>query len=58
VALVIRRKEGESFLVGDSMITIARVEGKRISIAIAAPEGVKVLRSELAKKEATTEAAQ
>lgn len=58
MALVIRRKEGESFLVGDSMITIARVEGKRISIAIAAPEGVKVLRSELALKIATKEAAQ
>ena len=46
--LIITRKQGESFMLGDDIeIIIAEVNGDRARIAINAPKEVKVLRKEL-----------
>ena len=46
--LIITRKQGESFMLGDDIeIIIAEVNGDRARIAINAPRDVKVLRKEL-----------
>ncbi len=47
--LVLRRKTGESFLIGsDIKVTIMATKDKEVQIAIEAPKEVPVLRSELA----------
>lgn len=47
--LVLRRKTGESFLIGsDIKVTIMATKDKEVQIAIEAPKEVSVLRSELA----------
>jgi len=46
--LSLTRKEGQSLHVGDDVvITIERVEGKKVKVSIKAPCSVKILRSEL-----------
>ena len=46
--LSLTRKEGQSLHVGeDVVITIERVEGKKVKVSIQAPSSIKVLRSEL-----------
>jgi len=47
MALVLKRKQGESFLVGDTEIVILTIEGGKCKIAVSAPSDVKVLREEL-----------
>jgi carbon storage regulator len=47
--LVLTRKTRESILIGhDIRVTIDRIDGQRVRIGIEAPEGVKILREELA----------
>ena len=47
--LVLTRKIGESIMIGDRIeIRIQRVAGKRVTIAIDAPDEVKILRGEIA----------
>lgn len=46
--LILTRKQGEAFLIGDNIeISIAEINGDKIRIAIDAPREVKVLRKEL-----------
>ncbi|WP_350339240.1 carbon storage regulator [Zhongshania sp. BJYM1] len=46
--LSLTRREGQSLHVGDDVvITIERVEGKKVKVSIEAPCSVKILRSEL-----------
>jgi carbon storage regulator len=48
--LVLSRKEGECIDVGDSIkILVTRIEYDKVHIGIEAPNGVKILRSELKK---------
>ena len=47
--LVLSRKPGEEILIGDNVtLVVQRVSGSRVTVGIAAPEGVRVLRSEIA----------
>ena len=47
--LILRRKTGESFLIGDDVkVTIIATKDKEVQIAIDAPKEVPVLRCELA----------
>lgn len=47
--LILRRKMGESFLIGDDVrVTIIATKDKEVQIAIDAPKEVSVLRCELA----------
>lgn len=46
--LVITRKKGESFLIGDEIeITVLEQQGDKVKIGIAAPRALPVLRKEL-----------
>ncbi len=58
--LILRRKAGESFLVGsDIKVTVIATKDKEVQIAIDAPKEVPVLRAELAyAMKANQEAAQ
>jgi len=50
--LVLARKPGETIYIGkDIEITVMRVSGNNVKLAIKAPDGVKILRAELRKKE-------
>lgn len=47
--LILRRKAGESFLIGDDVkVTVIATKEKEVQIAIDAPKEVAVLRTELA----------
>lgn len=47
--LILRRKAGESFLIGENVkVTIIATKDKEVQIAIDAPKEVSVLRTELA----------
>jgi len=47
--LILRRKAGESFLIGnDIKVTVIATKDKEVQIAIDAPKDVHVLRTELA----------
>lgn len=49
--LVLTRKTQEKIQIGDSItITILRVKGQAVRIGIEAPEGVRILRGELAAR--------
>ena len=58
--LILQRKEGESLHIGDDVeITVLAVEAGRVRLAIQAPRGVTILRSELKiAAEANREAAE
>ena len=46
--LLLSRRETESIVIGDDIIvTIERINGKRVSVSITAPDEVKILRAEL-----------
>jgi carbon storage regulator len=46
--LILTRKQGESFLLGDNIeISISEISGDKVRIAIDAPRDIKVLRKEL-----------
>lgn len=49
--LVLSRKLGESILVGDITITVVLLSSGKVSLGIAAPPAVKILRTELQQKE-------
>ncbi|MGV3024290.1 carbon storage regulator CsrA [Clostridium thermobutyricum] len=49
--LVIRRKEGESFIIGDDIeIKIVALENGTVQIGIDAPKEIEILRKELYKE--------
>jgi len=46
--LVLSRKEGEKILIGEGVVlTINRIAGNRVAIAIQAPQDIRVVRGEL-----------
>ena len=50
--LVLSRKEQETNVIeGNIVITVVRIAGDKIRLGIEAPSNVKILRSELIKKE-------
>lgn len=56
--VVLSRKETESIYIGhDTVLTVRRIAGNRVTIAVDAPREVKVLRGELIKQEPETDAA-
>jgi carbon storage regulator len=49
--LVLKRKQGQAIDVGDDVrITLTEVRGAHVKIAISAPKGVRVKRSEVARQ--------
>ncbi|MPM78962.1 Translational regulator CsrA [bioreactor metagenome] len=46
--LVLSRKEGESFFIGDEIeVFVLDVQGDRIKVGIKAPDSIKIIRKEL-----------
>jgi carbon storage regulator len=45
--LVMRRRAGESFLIGDVEIQVLEVGGSRVKLGIRAPESMAIVRREL-----------
>ena len=46
--LVLTRKESEQIRIGDDVVvTVSRVEGHRVTLAIDAPRSIRILRAEL-----------
>lgn len=46
--LVLSRKETEQILVGkDIVVTVSQIRGNRVRLGIEAPQGVRILRTEL-----------
>lgn len=53
--LVLSRKEDESIRIGaDVVVTIRKIEGNQVRVAIDAPRAVKVLRSELVERQGSS----
>lgn len=51
--LILQRKPGEEFLIGDNVtVSVVSVEGNRVRLAISAPREVTILRKELVDAEA------
>ena len=51
--IVFRRKKREQIVIdGNIIITIMHIRGTRVSLGIQAPEGVRILRTELTPHEA------
>lgn len=51
--LVLTRKVGESITFGDVTVTVIRLTGKQVRLAIDMPDHVRVLRGELSEREIT-----
>lgn len=50
--LILSRKESESIQIGtDITITVTRIAGNKIRLGVEAPEGTRILRSELIPEE-------
>ncbi len=50
--LVLTRRIGETVVLDDTIrVRVVRVSGKRVTLAIEAPDDVKILRGELADRE-------
>ncbi|MPM27919.1 Translational regulator CsrA [bioreactor metagenome] len=50
--LVISRKAGESFIIGDNIeVTVFETSGDKVKLGISAPRDIKVIRSELRETE-------
>lgn len=46
--LVLTRKQGETIKIGDAVtITVSRIRGNAVKIAIDAPQAIRVVRSEV-----------
>jgi carbon storage regulator len=57
--LVLSRKVGEKLVIdGNITVEVVKVQGNRITLGIAAPSDVKVLRGELAKPKANVQTAE
>lgn len=49
--LVLSRRVGERVVIGDGItVTVTRVAGQRVMLGIEAPDGVRILRGELARR--------
>ena len=47
--LVLSRKEGETLVIGDSVVQVVRAGKGRVRLAIAAPRGTPIMRGELTR---------
>lgn len=45
--LILKRKPGEAFSIGDSIVRVLSIDGLQVKIGIEAPSHVKILRTEL-----------
>ncbi len=46
--LVLTRKVGEELVIGDTIrITVTRISGNRVTLGVAAPDDVRIVRGEL-----------
>lgn len=53
--LVLSRKKGEQIVIGDNVVVeVTEIKGSRVKLAIHAPKTVRLLRSELERKDDTT----
>ena len=50
MALIISRKETETIVIGQAVVTIDKVSGNRVSVRIAAPPEVHIRRGELPER--------
>lgn len=51
--LVLSRKEGEKLVIGDNItLVVSKIAGNRVTLGIEAPADVKIMRGELAVKDA------
>ena len=50
--LVISRKQKEVVVIGQAVVTIDKISGNRVSVRIAAPPEVKIVRGELTERKA------
>jgi carbon storage regulator CsrA len=48
--LVLTRKTGETIKIGDAVLTVTKVKGQAVRVAIEAPREVRILRGELEVK--------
>jgi carbon storage regulator len=49
--LILSRKETEQIVIGDDIIvTIERINGKRVSVSVRAPDEVNIVRGELVEE--------
>ena len=54
--LILSRKVGEKLVIdGNITVQIVKIQGNRITLGIAAPADVKILRGELTQKQSKTE---
>ncbi len=54
--LVLSRKVGDKLVIGGNItVEIVKIQGNRITLGIAAPADVKILRGELTQKQSKTE---
>lgn len=50
--LVLTRREGETLLIGDDIrVSVVRIHGAQVQLAIRAPREVIILREEIAERE-------
>lgn len=49
--LVLKRKDGQGFYVGDAFIKIIEIGKNSVRVVITAPDDIKILREELRKAE-------
>lgn len=53
--IVFRRKKRDQIVInGNIIVTVMNIRGSRVSLGIEAPEGVRILRTELEVHKATT----
>lgn len=52
--LVLSRRRGEKIHIGDAVLTVIAVQGKRVRIGIEAPDHVHILRDEVPRYEPTS----
>jgi carbon storage regulator CsrA len=50
--LILSRKQGQSIRIGDATVTVSKVKGNRVTIAVQAPKETRIVRGELERKAA------
>jgi len=53
--LCLSRKAGEAIRIGDAVVTIEKIRGKQVKLAIKAPSEIKVIRQELIELQSSTQ---
>jgi carbon storage regulator CsrA len=50
--LILSRKQGQSIRIGDATVTVSKVKGGTVTLAIQAPKETRIVRCELERKAA------